>query len=77
MSGESMWIYGALVLAFGAIAYLFREVAALRSRSAELKSEFTAQLPLINQKLDSMSEQLNTFLRQEVDTLKELARGRD
>lgn len=64
------WIYGALVLAFGAIAYLFREVSELRRSS----SDFKAQLPLISQKLDDLNGSLKLFLKQEIDTLKDLAK---
>lgn len=70
---ESSWVYGALVLAFGAIAYLFREVSILKVSNSEFKS----QLPLINQKLDELNKTLKLFLKQEIDTLKDIAKERD
>ena len=70
---HTFWVYGALVLVFACIGYLFKRVSDVEKNS----SDFKTQLPLINQKLDELNLTLKMFLKQEIDELKDLTRRHD
>lgn len=70
------WVYGALVLAFTVIGYLYHEIQNLKSKIQSLEStnkSYDIMLPLINQKLDQLSNTVSQFLKQEIDSLKAIA----
>jgi len=66
MSSEQ-WIYGGFILAFTSIGYLFIRVNKLA------KTEDA--LPLINTKLDNLKLTLDQFLKNEIETLKDIAKS--
>jgi len=75
MSENSQWIYGALTILFIGLFYTIREIVDMKKKQNSMDATINTTLPMISKQLDELNETVKLFLKQEIDTLKDIAKS--
>lgn len=75
MSEINQWIYGALTILFIGLFYTIREIVDMKKKQNTMEATINTTLPMISAKLDELNETVKLFLKQEIDTLKDIAKS--
>ena len=75
MSEINQWIYGALTILFIGLFYTIREIVDMKKKQNVMDATINTTLPMISKQLDEMNHTLKLFLKQEIDTLKDIAKS--
>jgi len=75
MSEINQWIYGALTILFIGLFYTIREIVDMKKKQNAMEATINTTLPMISKQLDEMNHTLKLFLKQEIDTLKDIAKS--
>ncbi len=75
MSEINQWIYGALTILFIGLFYTIREIVDIKKKQNTMEATINITLPMISAKLDELSRTVKLFLKQEIDTLKDIAKS--
>jgi len=75
MSEINQWIYGALTILFIGLFYTIKEIVDMRKKQNSMDATINTTLPMISKQLDELNKTVKLFLKQEIDTLKDIAKG--
>jgi len=75
MSETDQWIYGALTILFIGLFYTIREIVDMKKKQDSMDATINTTLPMISKQLDELNETVKLFLKQEIDTLKDIAKS--
>jgi len=75
MSEINQWIYGALTILFIGLFYTIREIVDMKKKQDSMDATINTTLPMISKQLDELNETVKLFLKQEIDTLKDIAKS--
>jgi len=75
MSEINQWIYGALTILFIGLFYTIREIVDMKKKQNSMDATINTTLPMISKQLDELNETVKLFLKQEIDTLKDIAKS--
>jgi len=75
MSETDQWIYGALTILFIGLFYTIREIVDMKKKQNSMDATINTTLPMISKQLDELNETVKLFLKQEIDTLKDIAKS--
>jgi len=75
MSEINQWIYGALTILFIGLFYTIREVVDMKKKQNTMDATINTTLPMISKQLDELNKTVKLFLKQEIDTLKDIAKS--
>lgn len=75
MSETDQWIYGALTILFISLFYTIREIVEMKKKQNTMDATINTTLPMISKQLDELNKTVKLFLKQEIDTLKDIAKS--
>lgn len=75
MSETNQWIYGALTILFIGLFYTIREIVDMKKKQDTMEATINTTLPMISAKLDELNKTVKLFIKQEIDTLKDIAKS--
>lgn len=75
MSETDQWIYGALTILFIGLFYTIREIVEMKKKQNTMDATINTTLPMISKQLDELNKTVKLFLKQEIDTLKDIAKS--
>jgi len=75
MSETDQWIYGALTILFIGLFYTIKEIVDMKKKQNSMDATINTTLPMISKQLDELNETVKLFLKQEIDTLKDIAKS--
>jgi hypothetical protein len=75
MSEINQWIYGALTILFIGLFYTIREIVDMKKKQDTMEATINTTLPMISAQLDELNKTVKLFLKQEIDTLKDIAKS--
>lgn len=75
MSEINQWIYGALTILFIGLFYTIREIVDMKKKQDTMEATINTTLPMISAKLDELNKTVKLFIKQEIDTLKDIAKS--
>ena len=75
MSETDQWIYGALTILFIGLFYTIREIVDMKKKQNTMEATINTTLPMISAQLDELNKTVKLFLKQEIDTLKDIAKS--
>lgn len=75
MSETDQWIYGALTILFIGLFYTIKEIVNMKKKQNAMDATINTTLPMISKQLDELNETVKLFLKQEIDTLKDIAKS--
>ena len=75
MSETNQWVYGALTILFIGLFYTIREIVDMKKKQDTMEATINTTLPMISAKLDELNKTVKLFIKQEIDTLKDIAKS--
>lgn len=75
MSETDQWIYGALTILFIGLFYTIKEIVDMKKKQNTMEATINTTLPMISAQLDELNKTVKLFLKQEIDTLKDIAKS--